>query len=59
MNQSELYFYQCLQSCFSQEQNCKGCPMYGKYDGQKCRQILKDEIRSRKLAEIRKEERED
>ena len=56
MNCSELCFYQCLKTCLIQDQNCKQCPMYGKYDDHLCKTLLLDEIRQRTITEIRKQD---
>ena len=57
---SDLLFFNSLEKCFAQDQNCKQCPMYGQGFQQKgqCKDILSKEIRQRKIEEIRKEESE-
>ena len=60
MELSNLTFFQSLERCFVQDQNCKQCPMYarGYQQAGLCGKILSKEIREHKREEIRKEEME-
>ena len=59
-NRSDIFFFNSLEKCFSQDQNCKQCPMYGQGFQQegRCKEILATEITQRKIEELKKEESE-